>query len=401
MNAATKPMATILVANATSGYCVGTSYSPSDCSRDQKGGYALKRSQTASWEAAFAACRERCAGCDGCHFFSFSKKHSDCSWFRSCPSFDERKLHREPNGFVTVRVLRAPPALLQTSSATQLLNAAVDGVRAAVQEEDEAAADRFAAWTRPAQRRIVDSFLARLDARPSTATEPAGAAGAAGAGAAAAAAVAAAAAAAAAAAVPPAALGSGRKRRDGSRRGSLFRSDCCICRPVPCCLGNGGRLCRQISRRQGCLDRLVQLFLTLRFARRQSTPRRPRPSCRALGTAKHAIAAHGTFLGAAVRRHAVLAAAAPRAAKVRAVASLAARLKAKFTSVEVVCHHRRVFPEREEEVAAGAACYHEKAGQAEATRPHHASDSAHCTDCGQASTSVLWRHTKATRCTQS
>lgn len=147
-------MATVLPANASAGYCAGTTYAPPDCERGTKGAWLLSKSARASWDAALAACASHCARCARCEFISFSPKLGDCSWFNQCPT----NLRREPNGFVTAKAVRVPtlPTLAEQERA-------IATVHAAVKAETDAEHERVAQWTSEAQRSLVATYLAQLD----------------------------------------------------------------------------------------------------------------------------------------------------------------------------------------------------------------------------------------------
>ena len=72
--------------NASRGSCGTTEdFVEGDCFNGDKGSHRLTDGQSASLEAAAAACLRLCALCERCRFVSVAPKYKDCSWFHTCP----------------------------------------------------------------------------------------------------------------------------------------------------------------------------------------------------------------------------------------------------------------------------------------------------------------------------
>ena len=68
------------------GYC-GPTFGRGDCETDERGSWDGRPSKDQ------AACEAMCRRCGRCNYVSFSLKHGDCSWYRTC---DLRDLRRSP-----------------------------------------------------------------------------------------------------------------------------------------------------------------------------------------------------------------------------------------------------------------------------------------------------------------
>lgn len=71
------------------GHCGATERSSPGICLNERGSWELSKMQSASWNAAKAACLEMCSSCVGarCKVVSVSLQHRDCSWFSSCDRF--------------------------------------------------------------------------------------------------------------------------------------------------------------------------------------------------------------------------------------------------------------------------------------------------------------------------
>ena len=120
-NASSSPL---LLVDPAPGFCTGTDSAAADCRLHTKGSWRLRPEDVVTWEAAARACASLCSLCEGCRYVSISLKFNDCSWFTHCYGAGSataasrsavarkqkrRKLHRNPNGFITATMLRAPP----------------------------------------------------------------------------------------------------------------------------------------------------------------------------------------------------------------------------------------------------------------------------------------------------
>ena len=82
------------------GFCGKTDAAhSSDCARDERGTFPVRPADTATWPTMARACMRQCRKCERCHYISFSREWSDCSWYSAC---DLAKLEQEPLGFATL-----------------------------------------------------------------------------------------------------------------------------------------------------------------------------------------------------------------------------------------------------------------------------------------------------------
>lgn len=83
------------------GFCGKTTaaHRSSDCARDERGTFTVRPADTATWPTMARACMRQCRKCERCHYISFSREWSDCSWYSAC---DLAKLEHELPGFATL-----------------------------------------------------------------------------------------------------------------------------------------------------------------------------------------------------------------------------------------------------------------------------------------------------------
>ena len=61
------------------GLCAPTEFGQSDCNLGEQGAWELRGPA-----AQLSSCVRLCSCCANCHYVSFSARHGDCSWYRTC-----------------------------------------------------------------------------------------------------------------------------------------------------------------------------------------------------------------------------------------------------------------------------------------------------------------------------